>query len=113
MNAPAPKRQPRSRAVSKKEFDAARMDLARALASLGDAHAVSQSFDELFTPSELQLIVMRWLLMRKLRAGETQRAIAKELGLSLCKITRGSRILKSGGSVLARLLDAAPEEKKE
>ncbi len=40
----------------------------------------------------------RWALVKELSHGTAQRRIAEDLGLSLCKITRGSRELKKEGS---------------
>ncbi|MBI4350006.1 MAG: hypothetical protein HY550_01075 [Elusimicrobia bacterium] len=37
--------------------------------------------------------------------GRPQRGIARELKISLCKITRGSKILKSRGSVTKTLIE--------
>ena len=37
--------------------------------------------------------------------GVTQRAIAERLGVSLCKITRGSRFLKDPESVVRKILE--------
>jgi TrpR family trp operon transcriptional repressor len=60
---------------------------------------------ELLTPAEVEGISFRWELVKRLDQGQTQRAIAAELGLSLCKITRGSRILKNPDSALRAFLD--------
>ena len=62
-------------------------------------------FGCLFTPAELKDFAMRWLLVRELDAGTTQREIARKYGMSLCKITRGSRELKKPDSAFRRLLD--------
>ena len=40
-----------------------------------------------------------------LQAGVPQRRIAEELGISLCKITRGSRILKRPQGVIRGILE--------
>lgn len=50
----------------------------------------------LLTPSEIEEVIFRWRLIRNLLAGKTQRAISQDLGLSLGKISRGSRLLKYG-----------------
>ncbi|MBN1671296.1 MAG: transcriptional regulator [Kiritimatiellae bacterium] len=50
----------------------------------------------ILTPQELDRIALRWRLVKMLKHGVKQRAIASKLGVSLCKITRGSRELKSG-----------------
>jgi TrpR family trp operon transcriptional repressor len=39
-----------------------------------------------------------------LHAGKTQREIAHDLGISLCKITRGSKILKDPESQMNTIL---------
>jgi TrpR family trp operon transcriptional repressor len=50
----------------------------------------------LLTPQELDEVVLRWRLMALLLEGATQRDISHELGISLGKIARGSRLLKYG-----------------
>jgi TrpR family trp operon transcriptional repressor len=42
--------------------------------------------------------------MKDLHEGKTQREIANDLGISLCKITRGSKILKAPGSLMTQIL---------
>jgi len=61
-------------------------------------------FYEIFTPAEIDDFVLRWHLMEMLQNGESQRDIAKELGISLCKITRGSRVLRTGNSITQKIL---------
>jgi TrpR family trp operon transcriptional repressor len=62
---------------------------------------------EVLTSAERRDLALRWELMRRLVAGESQRRIAQELGISLCKITRGSRVIRTRGSVCRRLLPSA------
>lgn len=89
--------------------------LAAALARLDDASTVRRFLGEILTPAELHDLALRWRLLERLCAGQSQRAIADDLGVSLCKITRGSRVLKQPGSVTAGLLRraAAPTPVKE
>ena len=61
-------------------------------------------FKELLTESELETLSKRWRIMRMLADGSTQREIANELGVSLCKVTRGSKILKNKNSILTKCL---------
>ena len=82
----------------------ARRELSSALASLSDAGEVDRALDELFTPAELSDVLLRWRLMQLLQDGMPQRAIAEKLGISLCKITRGSRLLKTPSAVVKQLL---------
>lgn len=61
----------------------------------------------LLTPREREKIVLRWKLVCMLEKGVTQRAIASELGISLCKITRGSRELKYGPDAFRKVVRKA------
>ncbi|MCW7755254.1 trp operon repressor [Desulfobotulus sp. H1] len=60
---------------------------------------------EILTPKEISDICLRWQLLKELHAGEPQRRIAERHGISLCKITRGSRILKSDHCTCVKFLD--------
>ena len=93
--------------------DTAIRDLASALAMVDDPTAITQLMEEVLTPSERRNVALRWRLMQMLRDGVTQRAIAEKLGISLCKITRGSRILKTPGSIAARLLHSELKEQAQ
>lgn len=54
---------------------------------------------DVLTPNEYDEIVKRWQVVKQLNQGITQRQIAKNLQISLAKISRGSRMLldKKGG----------------
>lgn len=78
--------------------------LAVALTRLRSTAAMCRFLDEIFTPAELHDLALRWRLLEMLRAGVPQRVIAQELGISLCKITRGARVLKRPHGASARLL---------
>lgn len=80
-------------------------ELSRLLAATSDPDTVERFLREILTPSEVHGISSRWELVKRLRAGESQRHIAGALGLSLCKITRGSRELKRKDSALRTMLD--------
>jgi len=72
-----------------------------------EASLIEDFFYSLLTPSEADEMAKRWALVKELADGTPQRRIAEDLGLSLCKITRGSRELKKEGAsfrvLLARL----------
>lgn len=98
------------RKTTPEEVAAARGDfaeLAEAVARFRGADEVSRFLEELFTPSECVELSKRWALMRELLAGKSQRAIARELRLSLCKITRGAKYARDERSVLRRAVLAA------
>ena len=59
----------------------------------------------LFTPAERKDIANRWLLVKEIDKGTTQREIAKKFGMSLCKITRGSKELKKEDSAFRKFLE--------
>ncbi len=60
---------------------------------------------EILTPAEQKDLALRWQLMKMLEEGTSQRKIAAELGISLCKITRGAKILKNDQSISKRYLE--------
>ena len=67
---------------------------------------------ELLTPGEVRDITLRWKLLELLADGVSQRKISEELKISLCKITRGSKILKQKGAVTSRLLKTRQPDKR-
>ena len=81
-------------------------ELCRALAATGDRELLESFLRCLLTPAELADVASRWALVKALREGLPQREIARNLGLSLCKITRGSRELKKPNSAFKRILAA-------
>ena len=52
--------------------------------------------EDLLTPNERHSVAERWQLVRLLSSGMPQRDIAAKLGISISKITRGSRVLQEG-----------------
>ncbi len=52
--------------------------------------------DDLLTPNELESLAERWQEIQLLASGMTQRDVAKKLGISISKVTRGSRMLQHG-----------------
>lgn len=80
-------------------------ELAGIFAKINDSKTMEKLFDELLTESERDRILLRWLLMKELYEGESQRNIASKYKISLCKITRGSKILKDDQSALKVILD--------
>jgi TrpR family trp operon transcriptional repressor len=70
-----------------------------------DADLIENFLYSLFTPSEADEMAKRWALVKRLAEGKPQRKVAEELGLSLCKITRGSRELKKEGAAFRVLLN--------
>jgi TrpR family trp operon transcriptional repressor len=78
-------------------------ELANALVKAGDRALVRDFLYCLLTPAEIADIAARWALVKALKRKIPQREIAKDLGISLCKITRGSRELKKPDSAFMRI----------
>ncbi|MDA8411577.1 MAG: Trp family transcriptional regulator [Treponema sp.] len=82
-------------------------EMSKALAKTRDPELVEDFLRSLLTSSEVDEISKRWALVKDLARGTPQRVIAANLGLSLCKITRGSRELQRENSPFRRLLVTA------
>ena len=78
--------------------------LAEAIASLRQPAKIASFLQELLTPGELHDLGLRWELVELLAVGMSQRQIAAKLGISLCKITRGAKILKKRTGAVAELV---------
>ena len=80
-------------------------ELIEIFAGISDFEEMKAFIEEILTPKEIEDLTLRWKLMRELHEGHTQRNIAAKYGISLCKITRGSKILKKDNSVTKKILD--------
>lgn len=87
-------------------------EIARVLAKSDDEKLIERFLKSLLTRNEIEEVSSRWELVKMLREGVSQRKISEKLGISLCKITRGSRELKKADSpfkaMIERLLDPRP-----
>lgn len=81
--------------------------LANLLAGLSEPRDVRDFMTALLTPRERERLALRWRLVCLLETGMSQRAVARRLGISLCKITRGSRELKHGPPRFRAIVDAS------
>jgi TrpR family trp operon transcriptional repressor len=82
-------------------------ELSRTLAAVQEPLIIESFLRCLLTQAETADIAARWALVKALDQGQPQREIAKNLGVSLCKITRGSRELKKENSAFRRILEKA------
>jgi TrpR family transcriptional regulator, trp operon repressor len=80
-------------------------EIAVALGGAKDAELIRRFLQSILTPREREEIAGRWELVKLLSHGESQRHVARRLGMSLCKITRGSRELKKRDSAFKAMLD--------
>jgi TrpR family trp operon transcriptional repressor len=79
-------------------------DLIKLFAGTTNESDMYKLFEELFTTAEKKDFALRWTLMQELYQGVPQREIASRHNISLCKITRGSKILKSPNSICKKVL---------
>ncbi len=86
-------------------------EISRALSG-ADPRLIESFLYSLLTPAEADEMAKRWALVKELSDGTPQRRIAENLGLSLCKITRGSRELKKQDSAFRSMLDRIATEQK-
>ncbi len=93
--------------LTAKDLEGALREMCNLLAKNGNPDFIYDFFGCLFTPAEMNDFAKRWLLVREIDKGTTQREIAKKFHISLCKITRGSRELKKEDSAFRKLLDYA------
>ncbi len=74
------------------------------ISDINNPQLVQDFFECLLTPSERKDISARWLLVKEIHKGTSQREIAKKFNMSLCKITRGSKELKKPDSAFWKIL---------
>ncbi len=79
-------------------------ELLNVIHSIENIEDLNSFFEDIFTPAELEDITLRWKLLKDLYDGMTQRKIAEKYSISLCKITRGSKILKNKDSGVLKIL---------
>jgi TrpR family trp operon transcriptional repressor len=79
-------------------------EISQILSKIGSDKTIEEFLISILTPNELKNISSRWEIVKRIERGLSQRKIATDLHLSLCKITRGSRELKKANSVLKTIL---------
>jgi TrpR family trp operon transcriptional repressor len=87
--------------------------IAGILARIGDRELIREFLICILTEYEIKEIAGRWDRVKLLYDGMSQRRIAGQLGMSLCKITRGSKELKKRGSAFKTVLDSYVEHGAE
>lgn len=85
-------------------------ELCALIAGCRDPEFLYDFFECLFTPAERKDFAQRWLLVKEIDSGTTQREIARKFRMSLCKITRGSKELSKKDSAFRRMLDLRNED---
>jgi TrpR family trp operon transcriptional repressor len=89
------------------------VEFANVLAGITDPVLMRKFIREILTPKEIDDFALRWQLVKELYRGDTQRTIAARHHISLCKITRGSKILKKKNSITRSILDNMMRNEEE
>lgn len=86
--------------MDKKSFS----EIVNVFKSLSSTSDVEDFMLNLFTDAELATLSKRWRILKLLSNGYSQRAVAKELNVGLCKVTRGAKILKKEKTIVTKFL---------
>ncbi len=78
--------------------------ISQILATLNNKKDVRVFLGEVFTNSELEALDKRWEILSMLNNGATQREISSSLNVSLCKVTRGAKIMKEDKAIVKKYL---------
>lgn len=84
-------------------------EIAKILAANTQPHEIYAFLQTLLSPAELGGVSKRWALLKRLEAGRSQRSIAGELGISLCKITRGAKELQKENPIVLAFIQKSKE----
>ncbi|MBR6163242.1 helix-turn-helix domain-containing protein [bacterium] len=87
-----------------RETDNNIMQICQAISEMKTSEEVYNFLFEVLTDAEIDALSKRWRILNLLHNGVTQREIAKELHVSLCKITRGAAILRNKNAITNKIL---------
>lgn len=79
-------------------------DIAKFITSLKNEQEITEFFNEILTEPEVETLSKRWQILVMLKDNQTQRYIAQQLKVSLCKVTRGAKILRNKNSVISKYI---------
>lgn len=79
-------------------------EIIEVLSKLKTTCEIDSFLNEILTEKEINTLSKRWRILKMLACGDTQRDIAKKLNVSLCKITRGAKILKNKKAIVTKYL---------
>ena len=80
-------------------------ELSGLLSQIDDSDFIYEFLQCLLSKPEINAIASRWLIVKEIDKGTTQREIAKKFSMSLCKITRGSKELNKPNSAFRKMLE--------
>ena len=80
------------------------LEISSILKDLKTKENICEFLTDLLTENEISTLSKLWRILKLLAKGETQRKIATDLNVGLCKVTRGAKILKNKKSVITKKL---------
>lgn len=86
-------------------------EISDVLSTTDDKKIIEDFLKSILTEYEINEISSRWELVKLLDEGMSQRKISDKLGLSLCKITRGSKELKKRRSAFKYMIDSFKKQR--
>lgn len=84
-------------------------EISNSIAKLSDEE-INAFLTEILTEKEISTLSNRWRILKMLNQNFSQRDIASKLNVSLCKITRGAKILKNKNAISLRLIKEIENE---
>lgn len=80
-------------------------EIADLIYNLNNKEDICRFLEQLLTPTEQEMVLRRWQIVKQLHQGVSQREIAKNFKMSLCNVTRGAKELKKNGSMFKMILE--------
>jgi len=80
-------------------------EIADIIYKMDDKKDIELFLKQLLTPTEQEMVLRRWQIVKQLHQGVSQREIAKNYKMSLCNVTRGAKELKKSGSIFKIILE--------
>ena len=99
------KEKPRSSGLDNELVQGTIKELSTLLSQVDDSEFIYEFLQCLLSKPEIKAIASRWLIVKEIDEGTTQREIAKKFSMSLCKITRGSKELNKPNSAFRKMLE--------
>ena len=79
-------------------------EMSNLIKNLQTSEQICEFLSEILTKNEISTLSKRWQILKLLSEGVTQREISSMLNVGLCKVTRGSKILKNKNSLITKNL---------
>ena len=105
------KEKPRSSGLDNELVQDTIKELSTLLSQVDDSEFIYEFLQCLLSKPEINAIASRWLIVKEIDKGTTQREIVKKFSMSLCKITRGSKELNKPDSAFRKMLEILKNSK--